>query len=709
MIEATKIKFEQSKNYVTETLKVASLSKTIINSMEMETSLKRLEDGVFRIAVVAPFSAGKSTFINSLLEFDLLSTSILVETAAITTVKYGEQPKAVINYRDGSKVVIGENDNKIDPLTLKTEIKKYTAVNRENSGISVEKEIENVDIYWPIDLCKNGVEIVDTPGLFAQYEAHSNITSGILNSVNAVIFIIDPTTVGEINFMKVIREYVDNAKKTTIDNTDKHIFFAVNKIDQYPEGEVIKANEELQKVLSGIVTAPRIFNVSSYFGIKTAMYENGHITLDEIRRDETIKFLDEDHFPVAGRAIQHDDMRKIRKISNIQAVTASLGMYFEEKNAYLIDDVFRKLVRALEIEMEQLQQEIVILENSHNMDSKILNKKASNLKKVFNEEINKLQRSIRHLVEMQIDDSSNVQSSTAMSKIRNRADKKIPIEASDWVDDVKVDWRQYKRKIQKYNAEDIINEFFKMVDLKIENSKKLSNQQTFDIIQKEISYLLTQCEILITDMESKFNNIFENEFNLVITQSSFFDFKELVMELQLEIEQAFKGNSALELSNMMEDSMKDHKQRFTSIERVPGFTNWLKGFFGRAKTESKFDLEGFVENLNKQIIIGIEELEEDLMTSLRRMSQTAYNQMPEIVESIINQHLLEKRLKNYETWQKEQLEGLSAQKQQTEEEYRQTISTNNYRLQLLTDLKRDSNKEYQDIINSQKIIEMEMA
>ncbi|MEM5673091.1 dynamin family protein [Bacillus cereus] len=332
MIETTKIKLDLTKKYMEEKVAEANISESILQSMEFEQNLKRLDDGVFKIGVVAPFSAGKSTFINSLLEFDLLSTSILVETAAITTVRYGAEPKVVINYRDGSIMEFPEKGQIFSSFELKDQLKRYTAVNRnEDDELVVENDISSVDVYWPIELCKNGVEIIDTPGLFAPYEAHSKITSSILASVNAVIFIIDPTTVGEVNFMRVIKEYVENAKRSTIDNSDRHIFFAVNKLDQYPEAEVEKAYNELHKVLEGIIDTPNIFKVSSYFGLVTAMYEKGYLNLDDIRRDETIKFRDQDGYAVSGRSIQESDIPFIKEVSQIHAVKDSLGMYFEEK------------------------------------------------------------------------------------------------------------------------------------------------------------------------------------------------------------------------------------------------------------------------------------------------------------------------------------------------------------------------------------------
>ncbi len=78
-------------------------------------------------------------------------------------------------------------------------------------GDNTEDTIAEVVVYYPIDICKDNVEIIDTPGLFARHKKHKDITNAVLVEANAVIFVIDPTKVGEENFTQVIQSYVRNA------------------------------------------------------------------------------------------------------------------------------------------------------------------------------------------------------------------------------------------------------------------------------------------------------------------------------------------------------------------------------------------------------------------------------------------------------------------------------------------------------------------
>ncbi|MFS0876085.1 dynamin family protein [Solibacillus isronensis] len=695
MIQSTRLKFEQTNEYVQSALQEAQLSEEVLVSTDIEASLNRLNNGVFKIAVVAPFSAGKSTFINSLLGFDLLSTSILVETAAITTVKYAESPRAEINYYDGSQVVIDGNQE--DLFGFKSEIKRYTAVNREDDEFEVEESISHVDVFWPIDLCKNGVEIVDTPGLFAQYEKHSGITSNILKSVNAVIFIIDPTTVGEVNFMKVIREYVENAKRTTLDNSDKHIFFAVNKIDQYPEAEVEKAYIELGKVLEGVVMAPKIFKVSSYFGFMTKMFEDGHITINDLQKDEYIKFIDDEGFPVAGRAIQETDVPTIKRISNIQAVYDSLGIYFEEKNGYLISEVFQKLNRAIELEIETVTKRLQLEEKRYKDDSGELKDKAEKLNTYFTKEILTLKMKIEEIIEHNLNDISSKKS--IMSKLRQL----FHIDAADTVEEVRrefnSEWRKSKSGITKNNADDVLDKYFNIIDLKIENVKQQYHQMSFNIIQKGIVSTIQQCEELIQELEENFKRHFETQFDIEQSKLSFFNFDELIEELSKEIEKLFKGNSASEIHEDIDGNLSYIKGRNTRTERKKGVINFFKSWFGKEERVTVFELEDYIDDISKEVNTALDELEEELQVTLTSAMKRIASTIDLEIGEILTEQLIKGRIEPFGQWHSNQLSSLYNETKISKENYNELKELFGEKCELLERLIIDNRGEFERINN----------
>ena len=107
------------------------------------------------------------------------------ETASITIVSKVSDPKLWY-------IIEMEPWTSIEP-TMRAEMREYlrgiTAVDRRRtntqSGESVE-DLVKVVVHWNLGLCRNGVEIIDTPGLFSRYEVHE-ITQRILPS-NAVLF-----------------------------------------------------------------------------------------------------------------------------------------------------------------------------------------------------------------------------------------------------------------------------------------------------------------------------------------------------------------------------------------------------------------------------------------------------------------------------------------------------------------------------------------
>src|SRR3712207_9574259 len=80
-----------------------SIDKVVIENSRLKEEINNLVKGEFKVALIAPFSAGKSTFINSLIGRDLLSRDITAETSVITKVKFSKEIKVDIKYKKGDK------------------------------------------------------------------------------------------------------------------------------------------------------------------------------------------------------------------------------------------------------------------------------------------------------------------------------------------------------------------------------------------------------------------------------------------------------------------------------------------------------------------------------------------------------------------------------------------------------------------------------
>jgi len=102
-----------------------------------------------------------------------------------------------------------------------------------------------------LTLCKNGVEIVDSPGL-NEHPNRSGITKQLINDTDAIIFLTSANpllTEGERKLLEEIRLQVNNGNKTQPAN---NIFVVINFFDLIrKEKDRLSVEQRVEKVLLG--------------------------------------------------------------------------------------------------------------------------------------------------------------------------------------------------------------------------------------------------------------------------------------------------------------------------------------------------------------------------------------------------------------------------------------------------------------------------
>jgi len=95
-------KYKKIKNEIIDSLeKLIKIYEESGSSNERIIELiNKLKIDNFQIVVLGEFSRGKSTFINTLLNKNILPSNILPTTAVITKIYYGKEPRVKINYKD---------------------------------------------------------------------------------------------------------------------------------------------------------------------------------------------------------------------------------------------------------------------------------------------------------------------------------------------------------------------------------------------------------------------------------------------------------------------------------------------------------------------------------------------------------------------------------------------------------------------------------
>ncbi|MDA8053438.1 MAG: dynamin family protein [Deltaproteobacteria bacterium] len=169
---------------------------------------EKLKADVFLLVVVGQFKRGKTTFINALLGEDILPTAIIPLTSIITILRYGDKLRIIAFFKNGTEKEIAQGDL---PLYI---TEKFNPKN--------EKGVNRVEIAYPSRYLKNGVQIIDTPGIGSVFEHNTQTTYEYLPKADACIFLVavdPPLTQVELNFLRDLKNVVPKT------------FFVQSKID----------------------------------------------------------------------------------------------------------------------------------------------------------------------------------------------------------------------------------------------------------------------------------------------------------------------------------------------------------------------------------------------------------------------------------------------------------------------------------------------
>lgn len=182
------------------------------NRKDMERCRKKLNNHTFAVGIMGEFKRGKSTVINSLLEQEIMPADILPCSATMNRVTYDLTPHAQLKMRDGTVKDIPVEE-------LSDYVTKLTGENESRAA-----EVDEAVVYYPCRFCRNGVDIIDTPGLNDD-ERMNKISEQVIPKLDAVVMVITPDN----PFSMSEAEFVRN-KLMTSDLS--RLIFLVNKIDQ---------------------------------------------------------------------------------------------------------------------------------------------------------------------------------------------------------------------------------------------------------------------------------------------------------------------------------------------------------------------------------------------------------------------------------------------------------------------------------------------
>ena len=227
---------DTAKERIEEAIKTALELATPHEKELLEEVEKKLKENKFNLVVLGQFKRGKTTFVNAILGKRLLPSAVLPLTSIVTVIEYGETQSVKVHFLDGSVKEIPPED-----------IKLYVT---EKENPKNEKNVKFVHVYYPAELLKKGIILVDTPGVGSLYENNTDVTYGFLPRVDAAVFLLTvdpPLSKEEIAFLKDVYPHVER------------MFFVLNKVDYIAKDELNDVIEFTKENLKEFIGEDRLY------------------------------------------------------------------------------------------------------------------------------------------------------------------------------------------------------------------------------------------------------------------------------------------------------------------------------------------------------------------------------------------------------------------------------------------------------------------
>jgi GTPase SAR1 family protein len=207
------------------------------------TASTNFRNGVFRLLVLGDMKRGKSTFLNALLGQNLLPSDVNPCTALLTIVKYGEQEKVTVHYKDQRSPESISFDAFKQRYTIDPEESKQL----EAANQTAFPEVSHAVVEHPLPLLSQSIEFIDTPGL-NDTEARNELSLGYVYNCNAILFVMSATQPCTLEERRYLQNYLRDRGLT--------LFFLINRWDQIKASlvdvedlEALQQAEEKQRLV----------------------------------------------------------------------------------------------------------------------------------------------------------------------------------------------------------------------------------------------------------------------------------------------------------------------------------------------------------------------------------------------------------------------------------------------------------------------------
>lgn len=384
-----------------------------------------IEKPDLEVAIVGSIKAGKSTFINALLQENVASTDVRPETASLTKFKYSETNNLTISFYKQNEwdelwESVENSDKDINKNAFKREFEKLNAnsikndyLNKEELHIncnSVADLIDKVKEYTSKKSAKHyfvkeimvglnnsklpkEVVFVDTPGLNDVVSYRSKITNDYINRANAVVVCVASSNLTNDELLTILKVFENVGK-----DVDKVLILGT-KLDTLnePKEDWEKQKKEwsnylIDKYKDENIMNNNILGVSSFVDSNISEIEKGNsinessidiikkfaksfdvnLEIDEAKLDKTLEF--NESLNKAYLSLIKDNISNIREKTNINNVNIVLERNILSKSSEIIIDALKKsfsnIIFDIKNRLSDLYNENKEMKESLDMDKK---------------------------------------------------------------------------------------------------------------------------------------------------------------------------------------------------------------------------------------------------------------------------------------------------------------------------------------------------
>lgn len=368
------------------------LTIEVIRSCPCEELREKIQKNTFNLVVVGQFKRGKTSLINALLGVDILPVAVVPLTSIVTIMTYGDALDIKVYFNDGRVSEI-KSENLPEYVTEKGNPKNI-------------KNVSEVIITYPSPYLKDGVRLIDTPGVGSIYQHNTDVAYQYLPKSDAAMFLLSvdqPMSKAELDFLKDVKEYSNK------------IFFLLNKADYLNEKDLQESIDFSKGVLKEVMgTEVKIFPISARQALE-------------------------------GKISGSQDMVQKSRLPEFSEVLNKFLM--EEKGKILLLSVTNNLLRVLsqarfelELEMksltaplEELQKKVAVFENKkqeivlekQDFDILLDGETKRLLKKILDEDIEKFKKELIPQVMSSLENYYNENKNLSLKELHKALEQQV--------------------------------------------------------------------------------------------------------------------------------------------------------------------------------------------------------------------------------------------------------------------------------------------